>query len=253
MANMNTLSEGQKLRLKSKIVKGAENYKNYLENKSFLIICEDGTEEIVRFFQIDFKHLTGLKSRLGDINFYNNCVNKTISTGNIDTQQKYNWATLKSKSDRIENIHELLYKDAEKTLLLDELVTNTYTFPVAIRNDEINTCVGFAGTVNKARSLRKAHSSKKTKKELKIIAIFGKKNGDSIFDEFVYVKSVRHLLKVNPDVMKKISLNIQIRLRMPNIIYRHLNILEIVSIPACFRKDTYSSKLREIKVKNRRM
>lgn len=251
MANTYTLNEGQKIRLKNKIIKGAENYKNYLENKSFLIVCEDGTEEIVRFFQLDFKHLTGLKSNLNDINFYNNCANKTISTGNIETRQKYNWTTLKSKSDRIEKIQELLYRDVKKTLLLDELVTNTHVFPVAIRNDDANICVGFVSSINKARSLRKAHSSKNVKRELKIIAILGKRNGESVFDELVYVKDTKLLLRVKQDVLKKVSLNIQLRLRENYAIYTGLNVWSRIGIPSCFRVDTYASKLKRIKLKNR--
>ena len=58
------LTEGNKVRLKGKIVKGAQNFEKYLNGKCFKIICEDGMQTEIRFFQDDFKHLTGIESNL---------------------------------------------------------------------------------------------------------------------------------------------------------------------------------------------
>lgn len=182
------LTEGHKLRLQGSIIQGAKNYDKYLNDKCFKIICEDSTETIVRFFQGDFKHLTGIESDLNDDDFYDKCLHDKISTGNILTEQKYDWSTLKGKSNRIITIHNLLYADAEKTLLLNGLTVRTNTFPVAIRNDSTNSCVAFVSNINKARSLRKAGSSRNTKAEKKIVAIYGKKNGEQEFNEIVYKK-----------------------------------------------------------------
>lgn len=41
MAKSYKLTEGQKSRLKDKVLRGAQNYKKYLEGKSFLIVCAD--------------------------------------------------------------------------------------------------------------------------------------------------------------------------------------------------------------------
>lgn len=182
------LSEGHKLKLQEKIKQGANNYEKYLNDKCFKIVCEDGTETIVRFFQGDFKHLTGIESDLDDDEFYDKCLNGYISTGNILTEQKYDWSTLKGKANRIENIHKLLYENAEKTLLLNELKVNTTVFPVAIRNDNMKSCVGFVGNINKARSLRKSNSSQNANSEKEIVAIYGKINGQQEFSEIVYKK-----------------------------------------------------------------
>ncbi|RHJ59950.1 hypothetical protein DW116_10490 [[Ruminococcus] lactaris] len=117
------------------------------------------------------------------------CKQGIISTGNIRTDQKYDWSTLRGKANRIECIHELLYQNAEKTLLLNGLITHTYVFPVAIRNDALNSCIGFAGNINKARSLRKAGTSRNTAVEKEIVAIWGRADGSSAYDECVYIKS----------------------------------------------------------------
>ena len=60
------LTEGNKVRLKGKIVKGAQNFEKYLNGKCFKIICEDGMQTEIRFFQDDFKHLTGIESNLSE-------------------------------------------------------------------------------------------------------------------------------------------------------------------------------------------
>lgn len=182
----NTLTEGQKERLRTKIIQGAKNFDTYLNDKCFKIVCADNSETLVRFFQYDFKHLSGINSDLSNHDFYDKCLHSTISSGNILTEQKYNWSTLKSKADRIEIIHDLLYTDAEKTLLLNDLTVHTAVLPVAIRNDHLKTCVGFMNSINKARSLRKASTSQGAKVEKKIIAIYARKNGTPDFSEVVY-------------------------------------------------------------------
>ena len=188
MAEKHILTDGNKHRLREKIIQGAINFEKYLTGKSFKIICEDKSETIVRFFKRDFKHLTGIDSDLNENEFYEKCLQSHIETGNIFNEQKYDWSTLKGKSNRIENIHKLLYEDAEKTLLLNQLKVNTTVFPVAIRNDNMKTCVGFAGSVHKARSLRKSNSSKNAKQEKVIVAIYGRTNEETDFSEIVYEK-----------------------------------------------------------------
>ena len=42
---------------------------------------------------------------------------------------------MRVKGNYTEKIHELLYKDGKKTLLLESLVTNTYVFPYAVINN----------------------------------------------------------------------------------------------------------------------
>ena len=96
-------------------------------------------------------------------------------------------------------------KDADKTLLINGLITHTYIFPYAIRNDEINSCVGFVGDVNKARSLRKVGTSKNVQEEKIIITILGKINGCKLYNENVYMRNKDKLLQVYPRVSDEIS------------------------------------------------
>ena len=160
----------------------------YLNNKTFLILCEDNSQTQIRFFQEDYKHLTGIYSDLEDTEFYDKCKHGIISTGNIDTLQKYDWSTLRKKTQKIECFHNLLFSKADKSLLLNDLKTNTTTFPVAIRNDEENICIGFVEEIHRARSLRNAKNSFDVATEKQIVSILGKKNGEAKFTEMVYQK-----------------------------------------------------------------
>ena len=73
-------------------------------------------------------------------------------------------------------------------MLLNDLKTNTTTFPVAIRNDEENICIGFVEEIHRARSLRNAKNSFDAAIEKQIVAILGKKNGEEKFTEMIYQK-----------------------------------------------------------------
>ena len=100
MANKSQiLSDGHKEKIRSQIISGARNYKKQLMDKVFLIVCEDGIEYEVRFFRGDYKHLTGIYSNLSDDDFFEYCVSGKVDKGNIDTQQKYDWGTLKKREE----------------------------------------------------------------------------------------------------------------------------------------------------------
>lgn len=139
----NTLTEGNKNRLRTSIINGAVNFEQFLNDKTFFILCEDKSQTKIRFFQEEYKHLTGIYSDLEDAEFYSKCRQGHISTGNIDTVQKYEWSTLKKKTGKIARLHEVLYSKADKSLLINGLKTNTTVFTVALRNDEENICIGF--------------------------------------------------------------------------------------------------------------
>lgn len=209
--NMHSLSVGHKAKLRGQIITGARNCNKYLMNKVIKIICEDGEEVDIRFFSSDFKHMTGLCSNLSNEDSYQRCVLGTIDIGNINTNQKYNWSTLKAKGNHIEKIHELLYKDCGKTLLLNALDTNTYVFPYAVKNTLSNMCVGFVSSINKARSLRKASSSIKFGSEKTIIAVFAKTLENCKYNELIYISDIRGTYKKNESLLEKLDNNIQIK------------------------------------------
>lgn len=255
---MHNISVDKRRLLREKIINGAQEYNTHLVNKTFLIVCEDGYTDAVRFFKRDFLHLVGVKTDLTESAFYNNCVRRMLDVSNIKEEQKYNWSTLKSKADRIEKIHKIIYADVQDSLFMINLHTNSSDFPVAIRNKSIATCVGFRETINKARTLRKYDNSNDADEQKRIIAIFEKKQTDSLYSDLVYASTVKELYYKKPDInsflteelkkMVETNLHTPIRKDTRTTIK---NISETVKLPRCFRTDTYSEKLKQIKLKNR--
>lgn len=186
--------------LKDKIIKGSREYKHYLMDKDFLIVCEDGSSHVVRFFKADFLHLTGVRTDLSEGNFFTNSIRGILGVSNIKEEQKYNWETLKSKAVRIEHVHKIIYENVKNTLFMINLRTNTAVFPVAIKNSNLNTCIGFTDSANKARTLRKYNNSNDAEEQKRILAIFEKKQTQEKYDKLVYITSVKELYDKKSDI-----------------------------------------------------
>lgn len=209
MSHLIFIDENKRKKLRENAIKGAKQYSHYLTDKDFLVICEDGTEHILHFYKADFKHLTGIKSNLNDDDFFTNCENRHLDLGNISEYQKYNWETLNSKSKRIVKIHRIVYDNIQNTLFLINLHTNTRNFPVAIKNTNIDTCVGFLNSNNKARTLRKYSSSQNAEEEKKIGLIVAKKDNTTLYNELIYVSNIKNIYDANNKIMDKLSDGLQ--------------------------------------------
>lgn len=210
---MHRLDVEKKRYIRTRIIAGAINYKLLLVNKKFLIICEDGTYREVCFMIKDYQHLTGVKSNLGNIDFFNNCYKRTISDGNIDNLQTHDWHTLKRKADRIEIIHRIFDSDPNLSLIIDNFPTRTKTFPIAVRNAYDKMCIGFISEQdrarkseqNVARSLRVSQSIEGMTVK-KIIAIFSKEmTGPSNYNKLVYVSNVSNVMAITSELQTLID------------------------------------------------
>ena len=190
------ISEERRLAMRQKIIAGAKKYKNYLVDKEFKVICEDGSVNSLRFFPKDFQHLTGLLSDLSESDFFQRCYDKTISLQNILEEQKYDFKTLRFKTTKIENIEQIIYGNSKSSLFMFNLHTESRDYPVAIRNKDIDTCIGFRDNVHRPKTLRNYAKSNKADKEVEIVSIFAKDNRSREYTECVYLKNIVSYLKV---------------------------------------------------------
>lgn len=209
MGNTNQISVKQRKKLRNNAINGAAQYAHYLMDKVFLVVCEDGKEYELRFLKSDYRHLTGITSNLDDDAFFNHCKSRTLDIGNINEYQKYNWDTLRTKTQRISQIHRLLYDGIKNALFMINLHTNTRDFPVAIKNTNINACVGFIDNNNKARTLRKYNSSNNADEQKKIYLIIARKQNNALCDELVYTSSIEDIYNVNKSILDKMDVNLQ--------------------------------------------
>ena len=179
---------------RNKVINGARSYQK-LTKKRFLILTDDNKYTEIEFHVEDFKHLTGLKSNLNDEQFFKNGIKGNIRKENINASQKYNFNTLKHKTNQIEKIDKLIYADISESLFLINIKTDTADFNYGIKNNNKNICVAFVGEDNHARSLRKKNTL--SEDEIMIIAIFEKPIIDGkpieLYEHLVYLKNIQKL------------------------------------------------------------
>lgn len=209
MGNTNQISLNHRRRLREKAINGATQYAHFLMDKVFLVVCEDGKEYELRFLKSDYRHLTGISSNLDDDTFFEHCKSRTLDVGNINEYQKYNWDTLKTKTDRVSQIHRILYDNIQNALFMINLHTNTRDFPVAVKNTNIKACVGFVDNNNKARTLRKYSSSNNADEQKKIYLIIARKQNANLYDEIVYTSGVEDIYNVNRGILGKMEEKLQ--------------------------------------------
>lgn len=209
--DMPRINDKQKGRLREGIISGARCYSHYLLNKEFLVVCEDGDRSVVRFWRKNYAHLTGLLSNLNANDFFANCFRGTISYGNINSVQKYDFRTLCHKVDFLSHIHTLMYTDVQNSLFLYRLHTQSCEFPVGIRNPNMNVGVGFSGDLHCVSTVRRFSSSRTFDSEKRIIAIFAKYVPDNLFSELVYVSSVKDCCNLSDDLLIRLCSDLQER------------------------------------------
>ena len=85
------------------------------------------------FKKQDFCHFTGLSiARVSESNFFDICLNGTITNSNIRDEQHYDYNTLRVKNNILKKLNMFLHADASTNLFISGLVTNTFTFSCAI-------------------------------------------------------------------------------------------------------------------------
>ena len=151
------IRDGRKQRLVQSYKIAAQTYLTYIGY--IYEIHAEGHVYKVEFNKKDFLHLCGVTTNLSATDFFENCVNSTLTKNNICTNQRKDWNSLKGKEKCLLNLQHLITTPTD-SLFLEDLVTSTFTFPVAIRNDNRDIAIAFKANKNYvARSLRKARHS----------------------------------------------------------------------------------------------
>lgn len=91
------------------IVNAAQNYRQYLQDKVFLIIYQDKKD--IKTVQVEFRdnhflHLTGVSTKLSAKRFYEKCINRKLSLADIELDKS---GKTQQKLMVLPFLHELLY------------------------------------------------------------------------------------------------------------------------------------------------
>lgn len=104
--NRNILRPGQKERLRKGAIQGSCYYNHFLKDKTFIVVTEDYMYCSITFKKQDFCHFTGLSiARVSESNFFDICLNGTITNSNIRDEQHYDYNTLRVKNNILKKLN----------------------------------------------------------------------------------------------------------------------------------------------------
>ena len=103
--NRNILRPGQKERLRRGAIQGSCYYNHFLKDKTFVVVTEDYMYCSITFKKQDFCHFTGLSiAWVSESNFFDICLNGTITNSNIRDEQHYDYNTLRVKNNILKKL-----------------------------------------------------------------------------------------------------------------------------------------------------
>lgn len=196
-----------------KLVEGAKNYKENLQNKNLFIVYRDREEakyiELV-FLARNFMHLTGIRAIGKDgkyktaNQFYQACLNYKLSNKDICVKED---GTTKLKLDIIDKMIHIeqnckmigIYNDSKKELITEMLLGN------------IHMCLGIIKGIKEyyiPNTLLKQDIRKLTRKTYPIIGIWKKNRNEKEYQQVVYInkKIEMDFLQKNKVLYKKIKI-----------------------------------------------
>lgn len=120
----------KKLLIRTDIINGLAVYKTELAGKYFLYVFDNRYIEVF-FGRGNFKHLTGVASRLNGKRFYSKAEKSQLTTSQFWFTNDNPFRTAKDKCSRLERLPELVSDD---TILMEEIVTNSCTYSFGTTN-----------------------------------------------------------------------------------------------------------------------
>lgn len=190
------------------IVQAAKNYKEYLQDKVFLIIYTEN--RVTKTVQVEFRdshflHLTGVYTKLSAKRFYEKCINQKLSINDFElekggkTQQKLMVLPL---------LHELLYNNC--------MIGNFINAGIYIRadyfvgNTKATLSVGFryGKNVDFPVTLYKEDVRKLSQPTNKVLAIFKRDYDQVNYMECTYLSKGQEIGKLPIDEEIKASIDV---------------------------------------------
>ena len=176
-----------KKRVISTIVEAASNYEKFLNNRNFLIVYKsEKTNEYVEvvFRSWHFLHLTGLKTKLTAIQFYEACIDNKLSEKDLILE---NNGKVRQKIQVLPYLHDLLYHNC--------MIGNFINSGIMIQADyfvgdtKLILSVGFRRELDRdvPVTLYSGDIRKLTNPTHRVLAIFVRRYPDTVYKDTTYV------------------------------------------------------------------
>ena len=168
------------------IVEAAKQYDKWLKSNHFLIFYQKGKEQDfveVGFRDLNFLHLTGIKTKLSAQRFFSLCIDGKLSEKDYDLDTK---GKAQQKLMVLPFLHELLYHNCMSGDFINSgvLIKSDYF----VGDTKAVLSVGFRSgkTVDMPVTLYKENVKKLIKPVCKVLAIFKKPYNQQTYTECTY-------------------------------------------------------------------
>ena len=190
------------------IVDAAKNYKESLQDKTFLIIYQNA--ETVESFQVEFRdnhflHLTGIKTKLSAQHFYEKCINGKLAVEEIELDQN---GKTQQKLLVLPFLHELLYHNCMVGSFINSGIYIRADYFVGNTKAVLSVGFRYGKKFDFPVSLYREDVRKLSHPTNKVLAIFVKSFKQKTYTECTYLSKGQeiHKLPVSNEVKKLLGM-----------------------------------------------
>ena len=172
------------------IIKAAKAYKLHLVGKTFLYVFDNRYIEVI-YKTANFRHLTGVDTKLSAKAFYKLAVSNKLQAGQVYFSANHPYQLCRKK---VKHLNEISALAGTESFMLEEITTNTKTYKFGTTdlnftlcfNQELDNTGNIKGECYVAESLRDEDCFKKSKNVYEVTHIFVKQNDEKIYRTILY-------------------------------------------------------------------
>lgn len=200
--------------LVKEINKAASLYRQYLVGKRFLYVFDGRYIEVIYKAQ-NFRHLTGVASKLSAVAFYKLAAQGKLSASQIGFDEAHSYELCDRKAKHICEIATMV---SSENLMLEEIVTETKTFKFGATDLNFSLCLDYEydeegnvkGDCYVAESLRDEDCFSKAKDVYEVTHILTRPNDQKLYTRAVFIDKRYTIKDVPPAVVPLLSADIEI-------------------------------------------
>lgn len=195
--------------IREMIIQNAKIYRDQIAGNHYMYIYKDKHLEI-SFEKKQFLHLTGVDTNLSANEFYKLANKNELRNSQLLFNSRFPLAVALKKVNHLNELPELVHKNS---YIIENFVTETFTYPYVITNKDLSILIGISETngQNFPKSFRvkgniynKALTQNIIIEEIEIV--LKKKQVEEFYDTVVYKKDNNYDLNNLPEhIIEKIS------------------------------------------------
>lgn len=194
------------------IIAASESYKNQLVGKKFLYVFDNRYIEVI-YKATNFRHLTGVATKLSAKEFYKLAVQRKLRAQQIYFSDAHPFRLCKKK---VKHIGEIATLAGTESFLLEEITTQTQTYKFGTTELSFTLCFNKEYDVTGqeksecyvVESLRDEDCFEKSKNVYTVTHIFSKDNDAKKYNNILYIEKESPLEELPENIKGKLSANI---------------------------------------------